>query len=60
MDLVSKYASPIDPPNPSGTSEVIAEYKKQFEMVLFGESDPEKAAGAFRTNAEEALKAASK
>ncbi len=60
MDLVSKYASPIDPPNPAGTSEVIAEYKKQFEMVLFGESDPEKAAGAFRTNAEEALKAASK
>ncbi len=60
MDLVSEYASPIDPPNPPGTSEVNAEYTKQFEMVLFGESTPKKAAETFRANAEEALKAANK
>lgn len=58
MDLAAEYASPIDPPNPAGTSEVNAEYTKQFEMVLFGESSPEEAAGIFRTNAEAALKAA--
>ncbi len=58
MDLVSEYSSPIDPPNPAGASEVNAEYTKQFEMVLFGESDAAEAASAFRTNAETALKAA--
>lgn len=58
MNMVSQYASPIDPPNPAGASEVSAEFTKQFEMVLFGESDPEKAAETFRVNAEAALKAA--
>ncbi|PNV60093.1 hypothetical protein C0033_20775 [Clostridium sp. chh4-2] len=60
MDLVSDYASPIDPPNPAGASEVNAEYTKQFEMVLFGESDSETASSKFRANAEDALKAANK
>lgn len=58
MDLVSEYSSPIDPPNPAGATEVNAEYTKQFEMVLFGESDAAQAAADFRSNAEAALKAA--
>ena len=58
MDLASEYASPIDPPNPAGSSEVGAEYSKQFEMVLFGEYDANKAAATFHTNAEAILKAA--
>lgn len=60
MDLVADYSSPIDPPNPAGASEVTAEYTKQLEMVLFGESDPQAASAKFRANAVEALKAANK
>lgn len=60
MNVAAGYTSPVDPPYPAGTSEVIQEYIKRFESVLFGESTPKEAAAAFRANAENALKAANK
>ncbi len=58
MSEISNYASPIGSPSPSGGPEVVAEYKKQMELMLFGESTPEQAAADFVEAANAILEAA--
>ncbi len=47
MSEISNYASAIGAPSPAGGTEVVAEYKKQMELMLFDESTPEEAAADF-------------
>ena len=60
MNTVGQYSRPIDPPSPSGASEVASEFKKQMEMVLFGESTPAAAAASFINDATVCLNTANK
>lgn len=60
MTLLNDYSSPIAPPSPSGATEVNDEFKKQMEMLLFGEATSAEAAAEFITNANNILATANK
>ena len=56
--LVEQYASPIDPPLPAGSAEVSDDFRKQMEMLLYGEIDVQKAAQNLISNTAVFLQAA--
>lgn len=52
-DVVTPNCSPINPPDPSGMSELSATLKKTVEKVSYGESTPEEAAREYYNKAVE-------
>lgn len=59
VDTVQKDSSKVDPPNPSGASEVSDDLTNVISSVLYNKETPQQAAAQFRQEANSALSQAS-
>jgi len=55
LSQVEKVAGPIDPPEPSGSAEVLKAIKASYDEVVFGKTTPKDAAAKFMKTANEVL-----
>lgn len=53
IDVVGKYATEIDPPEPVAGSEITKEIKDQFDAIVFGKKTAQQAADDCWTNSEQ-------
>ncbi len=55
IDWVEQNSSPMDSPDPVGASEVTSVLREMYDLLMFNQITPEKAAEQFRIQAEEIL-----
>lgn len=55
IEWVEQNSSPMDPPDPVGSSEVTGVLRELYDLLMFSQITPEKAAEQFRLRAEDIL-----